>query len=134
MLTYLSLSGTAVLRFGGKLCGSRARAFGEELAELRQRGINTAIVDLRECRSLDSLGIRALVEAGAGLDLRIVVDAAACAAVTQGLEALAGEEPAIAVYTEPTSALAPLPFASAKGPIRHARGVSGGDRARLKGA
>ena len=90
MLTYLSLSGTAVLRFGGKLCGSRARAFGEELAELRQRGINTAIVDLRECRSLDSLGIRALVEAGAGLDLRIVVDAAACAAVTQGLEALAG--------------------------------------------
>ena len=48
------------LTVDGKLRGSRARLLQELLEELARRGGDRILLDLRDCRSVDSLGAAAL--------------------------------------------------------------------------
>ena len=51
---------TARLAIEGKLRGSRARVLAGAFERLSEEGFDQVLVDLRECTSLDSLGVLAL--------------------------------------------------------------------------
>jgi len=68
------LDGRSVLiPIAGKLIGSAARRLWEELETLRENGIVRVVLDLRNCRSIDSLGGYAIERAvSSGLSISLV--------------------------------------------------------------